>query len=494
LRDVISVTDFGATGDGTTDDTAAINLANAAATGLRKRLYFPAGTYIATQLTVLAYQNWLGEDVVGTIIKLKSGTNPVEGSGALIWSPSINCDEASFENFTFDGNFAGNTQGDTLVLKGCRTRIKCCKVNNSASNAIITDFNPASAERSSGLESSFMDITIDKPQKTGWIHNGPNDSNFDGIIIIDSGAKTNNTYYGMYLASPYGGGRFNNLHPWNRDSSTNIASASLYVGSSGNTFTNCHIEGGMNSLYLVGSANVFASCAYYAPRGTTCINITASSSSNVISGLTGLVYASANPNYATIAIASADNKIDLSVNGANSGVFFSDSGTGNNIVTITGFLTTYGGQYLYSGTYSTTDVIKILVGGSGGGSFNYPAIPTPLASSATSFTSAVNPGAGSFTSSVSAAYYYRVGKMVFYDVYYNISAIGTASGVLNITLPSFATANGLGTGVGSNSLPGSLEGHFTAGGLNYHSYSAYNATSPSVIAGNGHVAGWYIEV
>jgi Pectate lyase superfamily protein len=44
LQDVVSVKDFGATGDGTTDDTAAIQLAVTAAAN--KALYFPDGTYL----------------------------------------------------------------------------------------------------------------------------------------------------------------------------------------------------------------------------------------------------------------------------------------------------------------------------------------------------------------------------------------------------------------------------------------------------------------
>jgi hypothetical protein len=46
LRDVVSVKDFGATGDGSTDDTVAIQAALTAGAG--KSVYFPAGTYITS--------------------------------------------------------------------------------------------------------------------------------------------------------------------------------------------------------------------------------------------------------------------------------------------------------------------------------------------------------------------------------------------------------------------------------------------------------------
>lgn len=46
LRDVVSVKDFGAVGDGVTDDKAAIQAAVNAAISLEKDVYFPAGTYV----------------------------------------------------------------------------------------------------------------------------------------------------------------------------------------------------------------------------------------------------------------------------------------------------------------------------------------------------------------------------------------------------------------------------------------------------------------
>jgi hypothetical protein len=46
LRDVVSVKDFGAVGDGVTDDTAAIQAALNAAAESNKRLFVPSGSYL----------------------------------------------------------------------------------------------------------------------------------------------------------------------------------------------------------------------------------------------------------------------------------------------------------------------------------------------------------------------------------------------------------------------------------------------------------------
>jgi len=80
LEQIISVKDFGAVGDGVTDDSAAMNAASLAAAG--KRLYIPAGTYaiknflIASDTTVVCDSN---------TVFIPSDTVTVTSSNACIW-------------------------------------------------------------------------------------------------------------------------------------------------------------------------------------------------------------------------------------------------------------------------------------------------------------------------------------------------------------------------------------------------------------------------
>jgi len=69
----INVKDYGVTGDGVTDDSAALTLAVAAAGG--KTLYFPPGTYILNDVAIgTTAVNLLG-DPLGTTLKKTSNTN-----------------------------------------------------------------------------------------------------------------------------------------------------------------------------------------------------------------------------------------------------------------------------------------------------------------------------------------------------------------------------------------------------------------------------------
>lgn len=96
-RTVVSVKSFGAKGDGSTDDTTAIqNALNDTSFGV---LYFPRGTYMinATGLTGTSSKFWVGEGIDISIIKLSAAptTNPI------LFNSQTN---AYFRDLTFDGN------------------------------------------------------------------------------------------------------------------------------------------------------------------------------------------------------------------------------------------------------------------------------------------------------------------------------------------------------------------------------------------------------
>jgi hypothetical protein len=98
--DVVNVKDYGAVGDGSTDDTAAIQAAmTAATTGAGRPLIFPAGTFLVDPGTL----NWAtakgvvirGAGQLKTIIRARSAGHVLEVSGG--WTHTIEVSDLAIE-------------------------------------------------------------------------------------------------------------------------------------------------------------------------------------------------------------------------------------------------------------------------------------------------------------------------------------------------------------------------------------------------------------
>ena len=108
MTDVFDVLDYGAVGDGSTDDTAAIQLClDAMSTGGGGRVVFPdAKTYLITgKLEILSDDDWQ-IDLCGSTVKMDDDS-PVTADYCIF--DIRNCERWSIVNGTLDGNVAGGT-------------------------------------------------------------------------------------------------------------------------------------------------------------------------------------------------------------------------------------------------------------------------------------------------------------------------------------------------------------------------------------------------
>ena len=111
----ISVVDYGAKGDGHTDDTAAINSAMSACVGRALPhngcvLYFPAGVYITTGLALRSYVNMKGDGWGTSVLLLKPHT------AADVLTVPVDAFNFSVSGLTLDGNSRRGGTGNCFFV------------------------------------------------------------------------------------------------------------------------------------------------------------------------------------------------------------------------------------------------------------------------------------------------------------------------------------------------------------------------------------------
>lgn len=135
LRDTVSVKDFGATGNGVTNDTAAIQLA-ATAVGYGGVLYFPKGTYfVSSTITLRGATKMLGDGIEETIIKRTGdyGDTFVCGSAADQSEPARSFGASKIRFQHSDPYVANSTTLANKVTQGAHIRLR------GAQEALIQD-------------------------------------------------------------------------------------------------------------------------------------------------------------------------------------------------------------------------------------------------------------------------------------------------------------------------------------------------------------------
>ena len=129
LAQTVSVMDFGAKGDGVTDDTAAIQAAVTASSG--KALYFPQGTYLVSSAITLVSNIHIygaGQEVSKILVSGSSdinifvGTNVTQVSMSNLWLYGNSVSSGSGSGFAFYiyQNSSATSSGQDYRINGCR--------------------------------------------------------------------------------------------------------------------------------------------------------------------------------------------------------------------------------------------------------------------------------------------------------------------------------------------------------------------------------------
>jgi hypothetical protein len=158
LRETVSVKDFGAVGDGVTDDTAAIQ---AALDSGAKAVYVPAGTYNITTVTVTS-QKLFGE---GTIVKAATARN-----GVILAGTNPTLEGLEFKGIAYSGT--GREGFEVKLADGCISpRITKCEFTATSAvyDAIIAadDNEDTAPENDYPYSANVRDLGVSDCRFTG---------------------------------------------------------------------------------------------------------------------------------------------------------------------------------------------------------------------------------------------------------------------------------------------------------------------------------------
>lgn len=173
----LNVLDYGAVGDGTTNDSNAINAATLAASVTGQAVYFPAGTYLGKNLFIYPNMTWFG-DGHSSIIKLPNsassgdvivknkncGTN-INGSDAAV--PGDN--NILIQDLAFNGNKANQTNQNSIIFwrRVQYSRIIGCKFFDASGLA----FDGCNAIDSNVIDGNLFQNNYGNDIRILWVSN-----------------------------------------------------------------------------------------------------------------------------------------------------------------------------------------------------------------------------------------------------------------------------------------------------------------------------------
>lgn len=169
-----NVREFGATGDGITDDTRAIQTAIASAPP-GGTVWFPPGQYLVSQTLILrSGATYRGSNPVSSVIRQKDHANIL----AIMADENFAKNRArtsygiQIEDLGIDGNSAANQRGHGIVLMPERCLVRHVTVSFTPQSGIVLSYKNAggSIARNNGVENRIESCTIIQPKEYGiWI-------------------------------------------------------------------------------------------------------------------------------------------------------------------------------------------------------------------------------------------------------------------------------------------------------------------------------------
>lgn len=290
--DFLSLKDFGAVGDGTTNDTAAIQRAVDYSSANGVGIYAPSGRYKVDTIILKPNMSLRGEYIgnegkgtsflgngVDDVFKGLNSDSLLATAGQSATVPYAH--HVTLQGFEIDGGvngvskaFSTSLNGRGIAIFGSSLNFVDIDVINTGSHGIESAYHDSSEEWPLYFrESSFRNIKIRNVGKHGWWYKGPHDAKLIDVSVINASRCADNTYDG-YISEVEGSCDIVAMH-----CSCSGTRAGDYQNIrhrySGNLGGGCHVvassfEGARSAGVLIkGSFNYMDSaCSVYAPFGT----------------------------------------------------------------------------------------------------------------------------------------------------------------------------------------------------------------------------------
>lgn len=211
-----NVRDFGAAGDGRSDDTDGIQQAIASARAGGGVVFFPPGVYLTRRLTLHTGIHLRGSGGDATVLRLKPGANSAilesdrfeeltggRGDGGITMF--------SVRDLTLDGNKSRNASGGYGIrVYGYGYELSEVVVFNCRDDGVLSEWGPAAALPfpSHQMEARLSGIRSHDNDGNGFNFSGPHDSMFINCVASENGAT------GFRLAGDGAGTSMVNCHAW----------------------------------------------------------------------------------------------------------------------------------------------------------------------------------------------------------------------------------------------------------------------------------------
>jgi len=262
LRETVSVKDFGAVGDGVTDDTAAFNLAIAAVPSEGGTILIPSGTYKVTNIEIDKSRVFLQGSNDGSSVILNGGTNTPAikfGNGVTI----------IYEGGLFNLKF-GSATGVVGVAGQCG--FEFAKVGQfSVENVVIQSFPAAlynGAQFTNASQFNLFNVTAQSCLNDGFLFNTTIDA-----YVTDCRADANGS--SGFVFNTAEGGYFkgctaylNDSHGWffqSDDPTTAVNKNNFFINCVGDT-------SGSHNWLIVDSKNSFWIGSWGGTQKSTAVN------------------------------------------------------------------------------------------------------------------------------------------------------------------------------------------------------------------------------